>query len=280
MVIITMTTPRLLYVTGLPRAGSTLLCQLLDLHPAIDSSGHSSPLCPLLMQLRHHWSDNEFLLAQLDTEFDRTYARLLGAWRGFIHGWIGESECSWVVDKNRGWLGQIDTVQTVDPDFRMLICIRELGQIIGSIEAQHAKTRLLDFPDHLAHLSRYARADKLLASDGLIGAPLKAIEALQDVPAHWQQQLYYVIFEELMQQPVEVIMNIHRWLDLKPEPFNPQQLPIKPHESDSHYRYKYPHRTFAQIQPPAPHVVPPRIAQELVAHFGDFYRTFYPGLLP
>ncbi|WP_202985559.1 hypothetical protein [Thiospirillum jenense] len=171
------------------------------------------------------------------------------------------------MDKNRGWLAQIETVQAVDPNFRMLVCIRELGQILGSIEAQHPKTRLLDFPDHLAHLSRYARADKLLASDGLLGAPLKAIEALQDVPEQWQQQLYYVIFEELIEQPVVVMTGIHRWLELKPVPFDPFQLPIKPHESDSYYRYKYPHRTFARIQPPALHSVPPRIGRKLVTHF-------------
>ncbi|WP_202985558.1 sulfotransferase [Thiospirillum jenense] len=81
-------TPHLLHVTGLPRAGSILLCQLLGLHPDIDSSGHSSPLCPLLIQLRHQWSDNEFLLAQLDVDFELTYARLLDAWRGFISGWF------------------------------------------------------------------------------------------------------------------------------------------------------------------------------------------------
>lgn len=269
---------RILYLTGLPRAGSTLLCQLLSLHPDIASSGHSSPLCPILMQLRHQCSDQDFLLAQLDVDFERAYARLERAFKGFIHGWLADTDRLWVVDKNRGWLGQIDTVQALDPEFRMVVCIRELGQILGSIEAQHAKTRLLDFPDHLAHLSRYARADKLLAGDGLIGGPLKAIEALQDVPEAWQAQIYYVIFEQLMQEPVAVLTDIHRWLGLPPTPFDPNQLPVRPHESDSHYRCKYPHRTYARIQAPEPHRIPQRIAQELQRHFADFYRTFYPGL--
>ncbi|MBW4548386.1 MAG: sulfotransferase, partial [Symplocastrum torsivum CPER-KK1] len=43
---------QIIYVTGLPRAGSTLLCQLLDHHPEIDHSGHSSPLCQTLNGLR------------------------------------------------------------------------------------------------------------------------------------------------------------------------------------------------------------------------------------
>lgn len=271
--------PRIVYVTGLPRAGSTLLCQLLGLHPEIHSTGHSSPLCPLLMQMRHQWSDNEFLLAQLDVDFDRAYHRLLNAWRGFVAGWFAETDRPWVVDKSRGWLAQLETVQTFDPEFRMLVCVRELGQILGSIEAQHAKTRLLDFPDHLAHLSRYARADKLLAADGVIGGPLKALESVQDLPEILQQHLYYVVFEHLMTEPVVVLQDIHRWLGLAPTPFDPHDLPVRPHESDSHYRYKYLHRTYSRIQPPAPHPVPTRIIRELKNHFRGFYETFYPRLL-
>ena len=37
--------PRFVGVSGLPRAGSALLCQLLAQHPDIDCEGHSSPLC-------------------------------------------------------------------------------------------------------------------------------------------------------------------------------------------------------------------------------------------
>jgi len=58
-----MLTKQLIYVTGLPRAGSTLLCQLLGIHPDLYSLGHSSPLCQTLNQLRHQLSDNEFLLS-------------------------------------------------------------------------------------------------------------------------------------------------------------------------------------------------------------------------
>ena len=99
--------PRLLYVTGMPRADATLLCQLLGLHPAIHSTGHSSPLRQILVQLRQQWSDHDFLLAQLDVDFDRAYARLERAWRGFVAGWMAETERPWVVDKNRDWLAGI-----------------------------------------------------------------------------------------------------------------------------------------------------------------------------
>jgi len=270
---------KILYVTGLPRSGSSLLCQLLDIHSQIYSTGHSSPLCQTLNQLRHNLSDNEFLLSQLDCDFNLGYQRLLNAYRGFINGWFAETDSPWVVDKNRGWLNQLETVHLLDPNCKMLVCVREPAQIYGSIEAQHQKTLLLDFPDHLANLTRHARADKLFANDGVLGSPLKAIEAMQDISQSLQKRVYYVVFEHLMQDPVAVMQDIYHWLDLPAESFDPQQLPVKPHESDSYYRFKYSHKIRNCISPPKRHAIPARIEAEIHQLCTDFYQIFYPKLM-
>lgn len=255
------------------------MCQLLAHHPEIDSSGHSSPLCQTLISLRRHLSDNDFLLSQLDVDFDQSYRRLFNAYCGFVNGWFLDTDKTWVVDKNRGWLQHVETVNHLDPNFRMLVCVRELGQIYGSVEAQHQRTLLLDFPDHLANLSRYERADKLFADTGVIGGPLRSIEALQDVASPLQQQLYYVVFEHLMREPETVWQEILQWLTLPPVPIAWQNLSVRPHESDSYYRYKYRHQTYACLQKPRPHPIPARIQAQIQKQFEWFYRTFYPGRL-
>lgn len=272
-----MLSKRIIYVTGLPRAGSTLLCQLLAHHQDIYSPGHSSPLCPTLNGLRHYLSDQNFLLAQLDVDFDLTYQRLLNGFRGFINGWFAETDKTWVVDKNRGWLHHLETVNQLDPHFRMLVCVRELGQIYGSIENQHQKTLLLDFPDHLAELSRFERAEKLFDKTGVIGEPLNSIEALQDIDTRLQQHLYYVVFEHLVSEPVAVMQSLYQWLGLPEAEFDPQQLQFRPHESDSYYRFKYRHKTHNQIRPPVGYLIPARIQANLQRKFAWFYNTFYPN---
>jgi sulfotransferase len=68
-------------VAGLPRAGSTLLCQLLAEHPQIYSEGNSLPLCSILLRRCRGISDNDFFLSQLDTNFDRAYGRAAGQCR-------------------------------------------------------------------------------------------------------------------------------------------------------------------------------------------------------
>lgn len=53
-------TPQFIGVIGLPRAGSTLLCQLLAQHPDIQCEGNSSPLCNTLLGMRRMISGDSF----------------------------------------------------------------------------------------------------------------------------------------------------------------------------------------------------------------------------
>jgi len=269
-------TSRFVGVAGLPRAGSTLLCQLLAEHPDIYSEGNSSPLCSTLLRLRHGISDDEFFLSQLDANFDRTYAHLATATKGFLRGWYAGCTHPIVVDKSRAWLRNIEFLLHIEPDARLLVCVRELGQIYGSVEAQHQRTILIDFPDHTANHDRHNRADALFSKDGVIGNPLRALEAVQDLPIPVQQRIHVVRFEHLMSRPAEAMAEIYKWIGVNDHVIDPQRLVTRPHESDSHYRHKYPHRQHAAIQPPHAHVIPPRIQGEIEKTFPWYYENLYP----
>jgi sulfotransferase len=93
--------PQFVAVTGLPRSGSTLVCQLLSQHPDIHCEGNSSALCNVLLSVRRTVSDDQFFLAQLDRSFESGYAHLFSAMRGFLHGWNRDCRKAAVVDKNR-----------------------------------------------------------------------------------------------------------------------------------------------------------------------------------
>ncbi|NJN62662.1 MAG: sulfotransferase [Coleofasciculaceae cyanobacterium RL_1_1] len=268
---------RLVCVTGLPRAGSTLLCQLLAEHPEIYSDGMSSALFGAIQMLRARLSDSDFLLAQLDNEFDRAYARLQRSCRAFAKAWWDETDCPIVVDKNRGWLNQIELAEEVDPEVRMVVCIRELGQIFGSIEAQHQKTVWLDFPDDLAGHSAYSRAEALFSPKGVVGAPLASLCAVQDRPPMQQERLFFVIFEHLMAEPQKVMADVYQWLGVSPQTINFQNLTVRPHESDSYYRFKYRHATRSSLSAPHHHPIPGRIDHDLKLKHRWFYEMFYPG---
>ena len=271
-----MATPTFVGVTGLPRAGSTLLCQLLAQHPEIQCEGHSSPLCNTLLGIRRMISDDQFFLSQLDSSFDTSYAHLASAMRGFLHGWYHDSGAHQVViDKNRAWLHAVELLLHIEPQAKLIVCLRELGQIYGSIEAQHQRTILVDFIDHLADYDRFGRADMLFAKDRVIGAPLIALQAVLDLPDAVKQRLYFVRFEDLVAQPVKCMSHLYAWLGLAPFEIDPEKLTTGMQESDSHYRMKYPHRKATRMATPAPHAVPPRIQKQIETVWAWFYRLYY-----
>ena len=267
--------PNFVGVTGLPRAGSTLLCQLLAQHPEIHCEGHSSPLCNLLLGMRRMVSEDSFYLAQLDQSFDTSYAHLASAMQGFLRGWNQDCRKKVVVDKNRAWLHAVELLLHIEPEARLIVCLRELGQIYGSIEAQHQRTILLDFIDHLADYDRFGRADILFAKDKAIGAPLIGVHAVPDLPRSVQERLYFVRFEDLMEQPAACMSHIYAWLGLSPLKIDPENLTTGIQESDSHYHMKYLHRQSGRIVPPKKHPVPPRIQAQIESACSWYYERYY-----
>lgn len=270
--------PKFIGVTGLPRAGSTLLCQLLAQHPEIQCEGHSSPLCNTLLGIRRMISDDQFFLSQLDNSFNTSYAHLTTAMQGFLRGWNQSCQKQAVVDKNRAWLHAIEMLLHIEPEAKLLVCIRELGQIYGSIEAQHQRTILVDFIDHLADYDRFGRANMLFANDKAIGAPLISLHAVPDLPKEVQKHLYFVRFEDMMAQPVACMSHIYAWLGLSAFTINPENLVINStQESDSHYRMKYTHKQSSRIAQPKRHEIPPRIQSQIETAYAWFYQQYYPG---
>ncbi len=270
--------PKFIGVTGLPRAGSTLLCQLLAQHPDIHCEGHSSPLCNTLLGIRRMISDDQFFLSQLDNSFDSCYGHLTSAMRGFLRGWNQNCDKQAVVDKNRAWLHAIEMLLYIEPEAKLLVCIRDLGQIYGSIEAQHQRTILVDFIDHLADYDRFGRANILFANDKAIGAPLISLHAVPDLPKEVQKHLYFVRFEDMMAQPVACMSHIYAWLGLSEFTIDPENLLANStQESDSHYHMKYPHKQSSRITDPKKHEIPPRIQAQIETAYAWFYQQYYPG---
>ena len=269
--------PELVCVTGLPRAGSSLLCQILATHPQIYCSGRTSPACNALIGLRRILSADPAFLSQLDHSYDDAYGRLQASMTGMLRGWVGGHDKAVAIDKNRSWLHCIEMLLQIAPEAKMIVCIRELGQIYGSIEDQHQQSILLDFNDHLADFDRFGRADTLFAKDRAIGSSLISIHAIPDLPAHVRERLYILKFEDLTSRPQSVIRDLYQWLGLEQNPFDTQHLPMLTLESDSIQSVKYPHRQRAQIDPPNQHFVPNRIQKLIQNAYSWFYHAYYPN---
>ncbi len=274
---------QMICVAGLPRGGSTLLCQLLNEHPDIFASGHSSPVCNMVEVMRNKMGADPLMLSQLDVEPEMAYERLRRGMRGFVDGWLDESECTHVVDKNRQWLMSVETLAELKPNFKMIVCIRNLVDVFASVEKRHRETILLPFPDRMEPNHVRGRMASLFGPGGVVGSALLAIANLNDIPNRSivGDNIYYVAYEALAQNPIEVMNGVYEFVGAGPFNIDPHSLEVRPHESDSHYKMKYSHKTRSQIKPSFHSKIElsTGVAAQIIRQNRWFYKQFYPGIL-
>lgn len=267
-------------VAGLPRSGSTLLCQLLREHPDVSSSCLSSPVCNLIVQLRENISRDRFFTSQLDNNFNDSYGSLRNALTGFMDGWYKGIDEPYVVDKNRAWLLHIETLLHLKPDAKVIVTLRDLTQVYASIENQHQKTLLLDFIDGLAHLSGPERADVIFNNTHVLGMALKGISALDHLPESIRSRVYIVRFEDLTEEPAAVMSGLFRFIGLRDFDLDVTNLKVTPGESDSHYNFKFMHRQQSYVKRAEIHHVPPALEEGIRREYAWFYNRFYTSRQP
>jgi len=268
-----------IYLTGLPRSGSTLLCNLLNLHSDIKVST-SSPLCHLIQNLRATWSDDSFLLSQLDNNYEEVYDRLKRSIKSFIETWTYAEDKSMFIDKNRGWVHQAEFLRHIYPNFKMIVTLRDLRNVYASIEKRHRKTLLIDFPDHMEHNNVDKRADALFKDEGIIGSCLKGLENLGDVP-DIMPHIFLWKYEDFIKDPQENMDLLFKWLNVSSHKYDFDNIKQTLFESDSHYRFKYLHKINSKVQKPLDFTeakISPRMLNTITQRFTWYYNMFYPEL--
>ncbi|MGB7711187.1 MAG: sulfotransferase [Microcoleus sp.] len=268
----------LLYLTGLPCSGMGFFSQLLAQHPDIHSNHSRSALCDLLLNFRTFISTHPQVINHLNQQFNPTMERSLSAMRGFMNGWFEPISEPWIVDIHPQWLQHLELINLLDPNCRIVVCVRELGQICGAIETQHQKTILLDFPEKLASLSRADRATQLFSPQGVVGSFLQSLEQLQDLDESLQQKIFYVVYEHLISNPNEVLTELLNWLNLAPIAPDLTKINFQlPSYSES--GGKYMEEIYNPHQPLVYYTIPKRFEVTIQQKFPWFYRIFYPGRL-
>lgn len=138
-------------IAGLPRAGSTLLCQILNSNPRFHVTP-TSALLDTLKTLRGQFSTNMTYRAQNRLAI---YENFKQGMKGFVEGFF--YDCEVAFDKNRAWPANLKLIDTVmeNEDTKVIYCFRDPVEIVCSIEAQYQKTFLLENMDESAAPGRF-----------------------------------------------------------------------------------------------------------------------------
>jgi len=118
-------------ITGLPRAGSTLLCNILNQNPKLYATS-TSELPLFLSQITKAWTNSVDVKNELNIDRKKTEDKMERTMRAYIEAWHKSDKL--VFDKSRGWSNNILMLHKLYPKAKVIVMIRDLRDVFASVE--------------------------------------------------------------------------------------------------------------------------------------------------
>jgi sulfotransferase len=232
--------PRMHFISGLPRSGSTLLAALLRQNPRFHA-GMSSPLCDLFTGLLNGMAgEGHGFISTPRRE------RVL---RGLFDGWWSEhAGRAAVFDTNRMWTARLPALVRLHPNVRLICMVRNVAWIMDSIERLVRGNALL--PSRLFNdgerANVYSRVEALAARGRLVGASWSALkEAFYGADA---DHLLVIDYDYLAKAPGRVMELVYRFLGEEPFAHDFDQVEYDEPEFDATLTTPGLHRVGRQVR--------------------------------
>ncbi|GAG34263.1 unnamed protein product, partial [marine sediment metagenome] len=225
-------------VSGLPRSGSTLFCNILNQNPRFFASSTSN-LIYMTNSIITSWSSSLEMKNLLGIEKEKTEKRMQDSLRQFVDGWYRVEGKDIIFDKSRGWTLNYLMLQSLFPDSKLLVMVRDIRNVFSSIEKQYRKNPLLDDVASSIGKTVYHRADHMFSPEGLIGSSIVGIEDL--IRRRKSQNILFVFYEELSVHPEESMRKVYDFLEEDYFPHNFENVVNTAVDPDSFFLNKFPH---------------------------------------
>ncbi len=252
---------RIHFITGLPRAGTTLLGAILRQNPRF-SGGMSSPLGPILTRLISAMSPsrNEFAVALDD---DQRKAMLLSMIYAYQNTLKDSPEV--LFDMNRMWAAKLPLIAQLFPEAKVIACVRNPGWVIDSFERLVRRdamgvSRLFGSDEDRATV--FSRAEALTRPKGVVGYALAATK--EAFYADEASRLLLVEYEFLAARPKETMQLIYKFLEEPWFEHNFADVSYSADEFDKRLNIPDLHRVSRKVEfKPRRTVLPPELFETL-----------------
>ncbi|MGI9484338.1 MAG: sulfotransferase family protein [Geminicoccaceae bacterium] len=254
-------------ICGLPRSGSTLLCNILAQNPALEVL-HTSPLAAMLRQEMDSLTNVPEVKGLFERDPTGTDVWSFDKLRGGIErSFRGDTVA---IDKNRLWNSLQFPLEKLFPNARMLVMRRDLRAVFGSVEKQWRRNPLFQIPPGETTRQRMRNQ---FSPDGMIGS---ALEGIDDLYLHRRENVRFVSYEALCENPKLQLQQIYDHLG---EPYFDHDFDkIKNTATDPDWLYlgKFPHRGEGKLKKVDDwgRYVPEPLASEIMANNGAYNQTF------
>lgn len=191
------------FISGLPRAGSTLLISILNQNPRFHAE-ISGPLAGFVDAI-----------GKVLTRGDDTHKiscppeRAVATVRGVLDGYYSAIDKEVVFNTHRSWTRSPEYLAAVIPDFKLICAVRNYADIINSLELLYKKRGIREdllFGD--AALNVYTRADSL--DKGFIGNSYNSLKECYYGP--YRDHLLLVEYQDLVTNPAATVRRVYDFI--------------------------------------------------------------------
>jgi sulfotransferase len=200
------------FVSGLPRAGSTLLCNILAQNPNFHATQTSGCL-EVLFLVRNEWDG---FIEHKAHPLEKTKKKVL---QGIMQNYYWDVEKPVIIDKSRGWLAHIEMLEwLLEQPVKILVPVRDIRDVLSSFEKlwrQSSKSRQL-----LAEQENYIKFQRLegrlqiwCASNEPVGL---ATDRIKDAVARgFRDRMHFVDYDCLTTDPQQALQDVYEFLELE-----------------------------------------------------------------
>ena len=272
------------YCLGLPRTCSSVIMNILNENTRIFTTG--TCCLPYLVDASHKTANQvaEFIALDKDV-LDKSYINFL---RQGMRGWFeAMTDKPIVFSKHRAWTDFFPHTFALDSNSKYLVILRDLRDIICSLDSLQWKHPHVFFGDREQSLHQYSLDHRMAKhctdKSGGLGRPLNSLPHVVEVAHHNPSSFYFLRQEDFNEKPKETLQQIYEWLGEPNFEHDFDNIPKSDYyEHDTVYRSLVSHKTrtkLEKLEPRWPKMMTKEQSQTMIENNRWYYETFYSDLI-
>jgi len=241
-----MTDKTIHFIAGFPRAGSTLLCNILNQNPRFHATS-TSGILDIVLAIRNQWENvNEFQASPNKVGKDAVMKPILQNYYSTVDRPI-------VFDKSRGWPGYLELAEhCLGKRVKVIVPVRSIVDILASFEKlTRNNSRTWQMPQEKSHFfemqTQAGRADVWMRNDQPVGVAYNRIRDAMD--RGYTKQMHLVEFENLTAHPEATLRALYEFLGELYFPHNFDNVEQTTNENDDIHGIPGLHTIRSKVEP-------------------------------
>jgi sulfotransferase len=198
-------------ISGLPRAGSTLLCNILAQNPETCVSKATSGLHDVLFGVRNQWDK---LIEHQAEGVD--YHRLRRVLNGILSSYYNTNKP--LIDKGRGWLSLIEMLEFMTGEIpKIIVPVRNISEILASFEKLWRTSTgqsqwLFEQNEYIQAQTVAGRCDIWASAGQPVGLAYNRVR--DAISRGFKDKLLFIEFDDLTTKPAQTLKLVYDYLEL------------------------------------------------------------------